>query len=1798
MPINPIQFAKDVNEQFLNYQLTAFPLSDPDLAGQARELLRGGYGNSPLFNGPHVSLSKSYKTADDLRKLADDGFVHDALPGLTEFPVLFSHQAETLRAVKNGKHCLVATGTGSGKTEAFLYPILDHCLRLRDAEASDGITAVLVYPMNALAHDQLERLRGMLVGSGISFGMYVGSTPTSKSDLQRQVHRMSEGEGRREYERYKSRYADGGEEIPVSPPEERLTEEEMSEDPPRILLTNIHQLEFLLTRGKDLEMFVDAPLRYLVFDEAHTYTGVRGAEVSCLIRRLRAFCDKSPDEVTCIGTSATVTNLEDEEEAAENAADFAHRFFGIDANNVELVKETYEDQEFPADRYTPDEPDEDRMGLLDRCMEALDRNDSKSIRDVVSELTGRRLTTAEPWPQALYSHLKSNDYVYALYHHLSRPCYLREAVQRILAQIGRGGESVAESDEAELLCYLVLGAAAERDGSPLLRPQVHYFVRGMQGAVVTFGEGEERPYRPELSLSLKDAVAQHDVQRAACPRVMVCKNCGQHFLEAHYHDFQLKDGRPTGGTAIGETAVWEPADEAKGQRVLLTDRFLSEEAGGPTSSTLEEKRFPIHFCRHCGALHLEPGTCQNPKCQRDEDLVRLWGIVLKRDQMTSCPTCGYRGGRSKGRQREPIRPLRAITVADVHILAQNMLNAVQNRNLIVFTDNRQDAAFQAGWMKDHARRYRLRHLIVDYLRSHDGVAGVGDVVESLYNYLIDHPNVARSLVPEVYEEHAYEYFGQTLKKALRKFLRMNFLRELATGFKQRDSLENWGVMRVVYAGVEPDSGWIQKWSDRLDMSPQELVNGVSTLLDNYRRGNLLWDEKQPIFSRWWHESDEEVQQGFIPYFDFPPQGLKKFRAADDNKNYVRGALSRSGEAYAQNFVSKWGLDELDKSDFLDSLWDFLIGGDVPLLKPVTLRGGSGRALSGASGTRQVNAGKLGLIDQWGRYVCTTCQQVHPRPTPGMACSRWRCDGRLEEQEPPEDDYNLAMLEEHFTMVQAAEHSGQVPGQVREELEDEFKDEKGKVNCLVSTPTLELGVDIGDLDMILMRNVPPKPSNYWQRAGRAGRRHRMAVVYTYARRSDHDSYFFEDPMRMLDGRIETPQFNLRNDVMVRKHVHAAIVSELIRMSRQDPENGELSEEEVEELQTAYSEIFPSFIATYLFEFERKYRDEPYSADPLREVIERYNTRFQAAVRQAFSAHWPAEDQEVVSDRALEEYVNSMPDELQRVLNRMHRRLIWAVETQRELLAKKQREVLDKEETSVMWRCDRYIKRLRQQSLRNYTLRVLADEGFLPGYGMYETGVKAFAQHRSGAVEQKDDFELDRPPAIALREFVPGNMIYANSGRFRVTRYHLPVDEDSVDPVDYRVDLENERIWESNDEASDTSYANVEEEDITGIAMCDVDITYFSRISDEEVHRFQMPVNIMGYLKKGHRGLRAYRVGDHELQHIFGQHTRLVNVGPTSQVEQGELGYPVCKVCGHAESPLSSESNLNNFREKHPKTEGVEADNIAFYADTKVDSLLFQGLQGKSEAVNLAEAVRIGASRVLEMDMEDLQILLLPQEDESYHALLYDPMPGGSGLLQQIVEGWSEVLESAKEALDDCAGDCESSCYQCMRTYRNIFFHGMLDRFTASELVGQWQGEPKFQREVEPREELNTPDEGHPTNVGEKSLGEMLRQAGFPEFEDQHPIKIGQPFKRTIPDLYYEDPSGFPRVAIYLDGLSENIHGNADARKRDTIIRRQLQAEGVTVIEIARSELDDPESMQQNYRRIAFALQRPELAEKSQ
>ena len=436
----------------------------------------------------------------------------------------------------------------------------------------------------------------------------------------------------------------------------------------------------------------------------------------------------------------------------------------------------------------------------------------------------------------------------------------------------------------------------------------------------------------------------------------------------------------------------------------------------------------------------------------------------------------------------------------------------------------------------------------------------------------------------------------------------------------------------------------------------------------------------------------------------------------------------------------------------------------------------------------------------------------------------------------------------------------------------------------------------------------------------------------------------------------------------------------------------------------------------------------------------------------------------------------------MIDRLYGRLLWAVRVQEKLLASQLRGLLEPDEDRMLARCKRYLQQLARKDMATYTLTVLAIEGFLPGYGTYETGIKGFASRTNLGVgaERKRDFELARIPSMALRRVLPGNLLYANGGRFKLALYHFPIGERQSEMERYQVNLERERISEVSTGRGVSEYNNGNQSALlSGLPMCDVDLAYVSRISDEEANRFQLPVTVLGYLKQTHRGGRVYSLPHTEIQHRFGQHVRLVNVGPSDRVRRGDLGYPICTVCGAVRSPYASERELEHFREIHRERCGKIPEPISVTIDSHVDGLLFQGLADREAAVNLGEALRIGASLVLEMEVQDLEILLLPQADGSYHFFLYDPMPGGSGLLQQLLDQWETILDAAMQNLGSCEGRCKKSCYNCMRMYRNVFYHDLLDRYVAIRLLQDYQGQPHHERDLPAVQENTTSNTEQPT-----------------------------------------------------------------------------------------------------------------------
>jgi hypothetical protein len=1123
-----------------------------------------------------------------------------------------------------------------------------------------------------------------------------------------------------------------------------------------------------------------------------------------------------------------------------------------------------------------------------------------------------------------------------------------------------------------------------------------------------------------------------------------------------------------------------------------------------------------------------------------------------------------------------------------------MVHHSERPRLLVFCDNRQDAAFQAGWMKDHARRFRLRALMADGLKG--GAVSVGDLARHVDDRMERDESLSRALVPEVWQVQRKEGGGGRHEEERRKFLRIQVLREVTLSSRQAIGLEPWGRMKVDYKGLETGLPWIQRTAVQLGMPPEDLRDGVASVLDYLRRKRVLWDPEREIFSKYWMEGDLEIQQGYLPQLG-GPSGTKLRRDSTDKPELVTQWFSEHGETVLKQVAKKWGVDKNDTEVFLERLFQFLV--ELKLLRPVTLKGARNNPLPGVTGVYQVDADLLRLQENHGVWRCKSCRRRNTRRTPHNKCPAWRCDGTLEFERDSKDDYNLQLLDQGYSMLRPEEHTAMVPNEERERLENLFKGDSDALNTFVCTPTLELGVDIGQLDAVLMRNVPPLPANYWQRAGRAGRRHRMAVDITYCRPVSHDRAYFTDPPKLLAGRVDPPAFNLRNE-----HVHATVITRLHQYIR----DAARTESERHAIDGVLKTCLPDRVSSYLFE-GGVLRTGVFDLSPLRHLINANLDDLCRYVGGAFGQGWPTQDADVATPVELRRHVATMVDGLEQVLLRLNRRLRWALDQIKRLNAVREAQgTLEAEDDALFRRCDALVKRLKGTARRGRreaegyddvnTFGVLAAEGFLPGYGLEVGSVLGTAEipfWRTGAME----FTLPRPPSVALREYVPGNLIYANGNRFVARRFHRDVDDQTAEVPVFEVMVERQAVKPTNLAATATGLGT---QVVQAISVCDVDLVHQSHISDDEELRFQLPVAVFGLEREQHNGGRAFGWGEQSVQLRRGVRFRLVNVGATRAIESTprQFGYPVCMVCGQSVSPLSSDRQRQQFEATHEERCGRKVVSIGFYADVVADALTLPGCPDQKTAYSVLEALRMAAAQVLDMTMEDLQILVLGHVDrDEVDAVLWDPMPGGSGLLDQICGRFAEIVEVAKEIVDDCPSACEASCVDCLQRFRNGFYHKHLDRHLALEKLSAWGDRLAATHDIPAKQPSQAPAEGtHPVNEAERRLRHLLLAAGFEEGIRGEQVRLDRAIGTTTPDVIYRtaDQVAEEGVYIYLDGLSKHLHGNPETAERDRRIRDWLRNNGGEVIEIAVSDLYDQGAMTKHFRKLAGYMSMAELKER--
>ena len=447
---SPISASENIKDEFICYISTLFHISDKEYA---RQFLAALKEDGAIAKGPYLDISDSYKTGQSLKQLIAEGEASPLFESLEgniadgekEIQLnrgLYLHQERALRKTNQGRNLIVTTGTGSGKTECFIIPIINHLLReAEQGSLTSGVRAILIYPMNALVNDQMKRLRNLLKSySDIKFGVYNSSTKQNEQD------------GIAEYGKvYKD--ANGH---PLKPlPNEIVSRDQMQQTPPHILVTNYAMLEYMMLRPKDDLVFSGAKLRYLVLDEAHIYRGATGMETSLLLKRLKARIS-NPANVLHILTSATLGGKEADDDIVKFAQTLCNAEFH--AENIirsQSVVPSYEN-----------EPAEVPLSLFADLV-----NPEKPLNDIIAAY-GITIPDRQSDAEFLYDLCVSASVYRQLRRIVKKPMTIPE-IARELCQY----QSVSQQDVVNIITVAV---QAEKNKSALIKARYH------------------KPYEPEL----------------------------------------------------------------------------------------------------------------------------------------------------------------------------------------------------------------------------------------------------------------------------------------------------------------------------------------------------------------------------------------------------------------------------------------------------------------------------------------------------------------------------------------------------------------------------------------------------------------------------------------------------------------------------------------------------------------------------------------------------------------------------------------------------------------------------------------------------------------------------------------------------------------------------------------------------------------------------------------------------------------------------------------------------------------------------------------------------------------------------------------------------------------------------------------------------------------------------------------------------------------------------------------------------------------------------------------------------
>lgn len=1659
----PLQQAREVRNSVIEYIKATFKFKEKDVSDAFYRFIEDK--EDGLFKGPYISLKTPFVSATEEES---KNIPLDIAP---DFPP-YKHQLQAFAqlSMKNGhtpEPTLLTTGTGSGKTECFLYPILDYCYNCNKYERQVGVKVIIMYPMNALASDQAKRLAETIwnderLKGKVTAGLFVG-----------------EGTDPKDYPRDMS--------------EDHIIEnrDAILDTVPDILLTNFKMLDYGLMRQRfgclwkgniDSE---NKALKFIVLDELHTYDGAQGTDVANLIRRLKLKLNLPKGHLCPVGTSATIGNGPD---SKKRLCEYASDVFGEAFQEENVIEE----HRIPVSEFVTATnnvlPD---AKLIKGCEFGAD----DTVDSYMKRLCKVWLKDSATSPVEAGHALRNMGVIKSLLEILNTGILSLDEIQKKLidqdANFRRlylqDGEKVCAITIENLLALIAYAKRPLHNSNkliPMLYLQVQLWQRELSGILRYFQKEPEFVWRHSLN---------KEEDRVALP-MYFCRECG----------------------ASGWLSRRLATDDCYCSDVSTINKaFMENEKEVRLLNVESKKHEAIEEYANENAINVTHYV--NIKDLREESASDSDTLRVR----VCCKTTSTRGGNHHFARYCPEcnsdsicqiggRTSTLSSVAISQVLSSDFDRADEKeRKILMFNNSVQDAAHQAGFYEARTFRFLFRQSMQQYINTLEEPEDLAEFQRGFKKYWKG----------RLSEE---DYYNRFLPADLASHIDLRHNYREGSGFMQRfkdefDLRVDWEI--VSEFGLTSQLGrTLEKTGSSATFIKSDDVRKVYDLMKDFLNGNNLeyvaGDEEafchyvygilqrmrqhgavdHPYLDKyrnekltsyalnWQYDGHHFLNRKFGGSVRFPKL-IGVFYQGSNDDMLDMAVLRREKPNWFTNYFCRYFNWPIEKNPPLFN--DFI----RELFTTMEKVGIVNKAPEGG-GNYVINPDHIWVSKHVKHIKCSNCQStlyvaVNDTLAEDTFCLDYKCGGTYSEEINPELNYYQQVYNRRVSpRVYAREHTGLLERGDREKLEKDFKEHPhpNSVNVLTATSTLEMGIDIGDLNVMGNANVPPKPSNFLQRVGRAGRKEGSALVLNYAHSGEpHDMYYFNYPDEMMEGEVNTPGCFLEAKDILRRHFFAYCIDTWI-----SDNTAHILPSTVRDLKLT-EDVMSSedFVINRIIAFIKAYKNT---------LKTRFAEQYDEKVQPSLKALADSLDNESFYQAIIKEF-HALSSRLHGLLQELND-------------YKKQEERLQPNDpaketiTDLIKVCKKQYASIQSEVL----IEFMTNCGLLPNYAFPETGVKLQASVYSSH-EKEDDknnvaepsvIELTRSASQGIKELAPGNKFYTQ--KFQLEVSGLPTFDWKDNLTSMRYCSKCDCLAEKGTSEFLTATCPKCGEPSWGVnqhhylkftnarsAMFKVDAV----LDDSNEERMKEQFIVKKHLMFHHKGIvSSYAMKSIGFGIEFCNNMHLYEVNYGMQMQSGakveinndgiipDNGFVTCRYCGKSTPLLSKHNKEHQPVEQHYRfcnhkqvnfvddKNGEVFERIYLYRHIQTEAikiLLPIQIMDATAAVEMFKAgIELGMKEYYHSSPEHIRIDSYMEENRAsgrkdYYLIMYDTIPGGTGYLAKLynTEEFSKLLQKAYENIKECACQLEGKdgCYHCILTYGNQYSRDAFSREQAEILFGK-------------------------------------------------------------------------------------------------------------------------------------------------